>query len=87
MRALSGRVTSFSYQSPIPADAGTPRFENPELRFYAAESHGGFCHAQAPPQRGTSPRATFSPPRPSWSAGDVIFVPIAHPGLRRHTKV
>ena len=54
-RHFRGRVRSFSYQSLIPAGAGTPRFENPELRFYAAESHGGFCHAQAQPQRGTSP--------------------------------
>ena len=49
----------FSYQSPMPPCAGTPRYENPELRFCAANSHGGFCRAQARPQRGTSPRATF----------------------------
>ena len=54
------RVKSFSYQSLMPACAGTPRYENSELRFYAATLHGGFCHAQARPQRGTSPRATFS---------------------------
>ena len=39
----------------IPAGAGTPKYENPELRFYTANSHGGFCHAHARPQRGTSP--------------------------------
>ena len=45
----------------MPAWAGTPRDEKPELRFYAADSHGGFCHAHPPPQRGTgpSPRVVF----------------------------
>ena len=51
---------SFSYQSPMPAAAGTPRYEKPELWFGAANWHGGFCHAPPRPQRGTSPRATFS---------------------------
>ncbi len=51
---------TFSYQSLMPSGAGTRRYENPELRFYAADSFGGFCHAQPRPQRGTSPRATFS---------------------------
>ncbi len=46
--------------------AGTLRYQNPESRFRAANSRRGFCHAQAPPERGTSPRATFTPPRPSW---------------------
>ena len=61
----------FSYQSLMPAGAGTPRYENSELRFYAATSHGGFCHAPRP-QRGTSPsprevfdRTTFPNPHPS----------------------
>ena len=49
-----------AYQSLMPDGAGTRRYEKPKLRFYAANSHGGFCHAQARPQRGTSPRATFS---------------------------
>ncbi len=49
-----------SYQSPMPAAAGTPRYEKPELWFGAANWHGGFCHAPPRPQRGTSPRATFS---------------------------
>ena len=40
----------FWYQSLMPAGAGTPRYEN----------GGGFCHAPPRPQRGTSPRATFS---------------------------
>ena len=64
MLAINSRVSSFSYQSLIPGGAGTPRDENPESRFRAANARGGFCHAQAPPQRGTSPRATFSHPRP-----------------------
>ena len=53
------RVPSFSYQSLMPAGAGTPRYEKLELRFYAVTSHRGFCHAPRP-QRGTSPRTTFS---------------------------
>ena len=57
-----GRVRSFSYQSLMPACACTPSDENSELRFYAANSHVGFCHTTPRPQRGTSPRATFPLP-------------------------
>ena len=80
-----GHVRSFSYQPLTPAGAGTPRYENPELRFCASNSHGGLRHAQARPQRGTSPsprvvfdRATFPIPAPldsglrrndEWGAG------------------
>ena len=53
-----------SYQSPMPAGAGTPRYERPELPFHEANSHRAFCHAHSPPQRGTSPRATFPRPTP-----------------------
>ena len=56
-----------SYQSLIPAGAGTPRYEQQELWFGTANWHGGFCYAPPLPQRGTSPsprevfdRATFS---------------------------
>ena len=56
-----------SYQSLMPAGAGTPRYEKPELWFGTANWHGGFSHAPRRPQRGTSPsprevfdRATFS---------------------------
>ena len=49
-----------SYQSLMPAGAGTPRYEMPELWLGTANWHGGFCHAPPRPQRGTSPRATFS---------------------------
>ena len=125
MLAINSRVTPFSYQSLMPAGAGTPRYERLELWFFAANSHGGFCHAQPRPQRGTSPsprevfdRTTFPIPTPldsglrrndDWGAGvtkgchesrsgarrmrvhprprNVIFVPIAHPGWRRHAKV
>ena len=55
----------FSYQSPIPAGAGTPRYEKPELRVQAANSHRGFCHSPPPAPAGDSPRATFPSP-PSW---------------------
>ena len=57
----------------MPAGAGTPRCENPEFRFHTANSHWGFCHAQARPQRGTSPsprevfdRTTFPHPYHFW---------------------
>ena len=56
-----------SYQSPMPAGAGTPSYEKPELSFGTANWRGGFCQAMPRPQRGTSPsprevfdRATFS---------------------------
>ena len=32
-----------SYQSLMPAGAGTPRYEKPELWFGTANWHGGFC--------------------------------------------
>ncbi len=50
-----------SYQSLMPAGAGTPRYEKRELWFGTANQHGGLCHAPPRPQRGTSP----SPPKSS----------------------
>ena len=47
-----------SHQSLMPAGAGTPRYEEPELWLGTADWHGGFCYAPPRPQRGTSPRAT-----------------------------
>ena len=44
----------------MPAGAGTPRYENPESWFGTVNWRGGFCHTPPRPQRGTSPRATFS---------------------------
>ena len=65
--AIDGRFVSpirirdmLSYQSLMPAGAGTPRCEKPELWLGAANLHGGVCHALPPAQRGTSPRATFA---------------------------
>ena len=50
-----------SYQSPMPAAAGTPRYEKPELWFGAANWHGGFCHAPTPTPAGDKPpRYIFS---------------------------
>ena len=49
-----------SCQSLMPTAAGTPRYEKPELWFGTANWRGGFCQAPPRPQRGTSPRATFS---------------------------
>ena len=55
-----------SYQLLMPAGAGTPRYEKPELWFSTANWHGGFCQAPAPPQRGTSPSHYISPSPPLW---------------------
>ena len=62
-----------SYQSLMPAGAGTPRYEKFELWLGTANWHRGFCHAPPPPQRGTSPsprvvfdRTTFPHPHPFW---------------------
>ena len=70
---LASRLSAFSYQSLIPAGAGTPRYENPELWLGTANWHGASCLASPPPQRGTSPsprvvfdRTTFPHPHPFW---------------------
>ena len=55
---FGGGNHSFSYQSLMPAGAGTRRYEKPELRFGMASWRGGFCYAPPRPLRGTSPRAT-----------------------------
>ena len=47
-------------QSLVPVAAGPPRYEKRELWVGTANWDGGFCHAAPRPQRGTSPRATFS---------------------------
>ena len=44
-----------SYESQMPAAAGTRRSEKPELWSGKARWPGGFCHARPRPQRGTSP--------------------------------
>ena len=50
-----------SYQSLMPAGAGTPRYEKPELWFGAANWHGGFCHGATPTPAGDKPpRYIFS---------------------------
>ncbi len=43
----------------MPAAAGTPEYEKPELWLGTGNWHRGFCHATPRPLRGTSPRATF----------------------------
>ena len=65
-RHTRGRVTSFSYQSHMPAGAGTRRYEKLELWLVTANWQRGFCHARPPPQRGTSSRTTFPSPPPLW---------------------
>ena len=50
----------FSYQSLMPAAAGTPRYEKPELWFGTANWHGGFCHAPRRPSGGQAPRLAKS---------------------------
>ncbi len=67
-----------SYQSLMPAGAGTPRYEKPELWLGTANLHGRFCHAPPRPQRGTSPRATFS-----HSAFD--HRPVERQGIGQHS--
>ena len=57
-------VACFHSDRPSRLAPATLRYEYPELQFYAADSHRGFCHAQPRPQRGTSPRATFPVPAP-----------------------
>ena len=46
----------------MPAAAGTPGYEKPELWFGTANWHGGFSHAPRRPQRGTSPALHFLVP-------------------------
>ena len=41
--ALESGVGAFSYESLMPAGAGTPRYEKRELWFGTANRHGGFC--------------------------------------------
>ncbi len=40
---FGGRGQLFSYESLMPAGAGTPRYEKRELWFGTANRHGGFC--------------------------------------------
>ena len=49
-----------SCQSPMPAGAGTPRYEKPELWLGTANWHGGFCHAPTPTLAGDKPLASRS---------------------------
>ena len=63
-----------SQQSVIPAVAGTPRYEKTELWFCTVNSHGGFCHAPPPPQRGASPSHSRSlRPIPTFFRGPLRF--------------
>ena len=95
---------SFSYQSLIPAGAGTPRYEN--WVHWLMEGSGVVCAAHPAPSWGQAPALHFSlatlgcrclgdggwcrrpAPEliPDRSPGHA-FVPIAHAGCRRHTKV
>ena len=121
----------FSYQTLMPGGAGTSRGDKPELWLGIANWQGGYCHAPPRPQRGTSPRTTFSDSaldhrstirqvwpvesrhqgllkgasrigvrdtpfiamtneRVRWRTRKPfkrIFVPIAHAGWCRHTKI
>ena len=62
-----------SHQSPMPAGAGRPRYEEPELWHGRANWHGGSCYAPPRPQRGTSPRATFPTPTPhNWAIRETL---------------
>ena len=48
-----------SCQSLMPAGAGTPRYEKPELWRGTANWHGGFCHAVPDPSGGQAPALHF----------------------------
>ena len=58
-----GRVTSsrigvrdmLSYQSLVPAGAGTSGCEDPESWFSTVNRHGGFCHTHPDPSGGQAP--------------------------------
>ena len=72
-------VGAFSYQSLMPASAGTPRYENPELRFRRANSHGGFATPHPGPSGGQAPRLAKRLHSPS--------PPLLDSGLRRNDEL
>ena len=91
-----------SYQSLIPAVAGTPRYEN----WMHWLKEGFRCRLSSPPLAGGESQRYISPSTlggrclgdggwcrrpvpessPDWSPGHA-FLPIAHPGWCRDTKV
>ena len=52
----------FSYQSLMPAGAGTPRCEKRELWLGTANRHGGVCHPHPDPSGGQAPALHFPVP-------------------------
>ena len=83
-----------SYQSLMPAGAGIPKYEKPELWLGTANLHDGFCHAPPTPAGDKPPRyifsfrhrpsvyssARFAGGEPGWRAiGGRIFVPMTGP--------
>ena len=85
-----------SYQSVMPAVAGTPRYEN--WVHWLMEGSGVVCAACGPSPTGDKPQRYISlatlGSRCSGDGGwcrrpapEFIFVPIAHAGCHRHTKV
>ncbi len=74
---------------PMPAPAGTPRYEMPGLWLGAANWHGGFCHAHPDPSGGQAPALHFLIPPSTiglqfgrfrrWRAGREVDWR-AHPG-------
>ena len=74
----------FSYQSHMPVVTCTPSYEKPELWVGTSNWHGRFRHSPNPSGGQAPALHLILPPSTYWMH---IFVPIAHPGLRRHTKV
>ena len=72
-----------SYESQMPAAAGTRRSEKPELWFGTANRPGGFCHAPPRRQWGTSPSHYMPLSPPLWIpafAGMTIRRASVYPG-------
>ena len=61
-RHYGNHETSFSYQSLMPAGAGTPRYEKQGLWFGTADWHRGFCHTHPDPSGGQAPALHFLVP-------------------------
>ena len=83
-----------SYQSPMPAGAGTPRYEKPELWLGTTNWHGGFCDAPPRPSGGQAPALHFLIPPSTIGLQFGTFRPLragievdwrAHPGSESGT--
>ena len=93
--ALENRLSVFSYQSPMPAGAGTPSMKMRPGRWKCLGVVGATLPLWIPaPYRGTghafdrrNDELGAGVTRQAGLTGAPIFVPIADPGCCRHTKV